>query len=95
MKTTIVVEDEGPAAAPPGARQEFAATSATDAGPAPTGGDGRATPSAGARGAGGIDGGVPPGWLIDAIAAAGGMASPASPEGIELLGWDAGAAPGR
>ena len=94
MKTTIVVEDEGPAAAP-GTRQELAATPATDAGPAPTGGDGRATPSAGARGAGGIDGGVPPGWLIDAIAAAGGMASPASPEGIELIGRDAGAAPGR
>jgi hypothetical protein len=38
-------------------------------------------------------GGVPPAWLVDGIAAAGGMKAPASPEGIDLGADDGGAAP--
>lgn len=86
MRTTIVVEDAvaGPSTAP-----EPAAQAPVNAG---------AGPVAGADGAPAgvsddLDGGTPPAWLIDEIAAAGGMTAPASPEGIELAGRDAGAAP--
>lgn len=41
----------------------------------------------------GFDGGMPPSWLVEAVAAAGGMSAPFSPEDIELAGLDAGAAP--
>ena len=42
---------------------------------------------------GALDGGMPPPWLVEAIAQAGGMTAPASPEDIELTGLDAGSAP--
>jgi hypothetical protein len=58
-----------------------------DAGAAP--GEDATTPGGGMAN----DGGVPPSWLLDGIAAAGGVKAPSSPEGIDLGGDDAGRAP--
>lgn len=90
MKTTIVIEDAGalqiaggttdaPPAAPP--------AQADDAGAAP-----HADSTAPSNGHA-YDGGVPPAWLVDGIAAAGGMKAPLSPESIHLGADDGGAAP--
>jgi|SRR5215207_3832940 len=101
MKTTIIIEDEASTVASHERSRPDAVASgpavaalreAIDAGAAP--GVGGSTPS----GEGGNDGGTPPGWLVDAIAAAGGMTAPPSPQGIHLganggSAQDAGAAP--
>jgi hypothetical protein len=95
MRTTIVVEDGGPAveaaAAPAPARQGAVDQAApVDAGVAPVVEGVRAVTDGSTRAA---DGGMPPSWLVEAIARAGGMTSPVSPEDIELAGLDAGSAP--
>ena len=99
MKTTIVVEDGevatlplGSSAAAPVQDISRASTSApVNAGAAPVGEVGQAGGQASSNGA--SDGGMPPPWLVEAIAQAGGMTAPASPEDIELTGLDAGSAP--
>jgi hypothetical protein len=82
MRTTIVVEDGGAPASRP---------APLDAGAAPTGEDGPSGAEVSARD--GANGGMPPAWLVEAIAEAGGMSAPSSPEDIELAGLDAGQAP--
>jgi hypothetical protein len=99
MKTTIVVEDGGvatlsfgsSAAAPIENDSRAPVSEPVDAGAAPAGGVGQAGAQASSNGA--TDGGMPPSWLVDAIAQAGGMTAPASPEDIEFTGLDAGSAP--
>lgn len=99
MRTTIVVENGG-AATVTGAEWRDATTPvpegpAVSAGPAPNDrGDGNAAaPTEDAA-----DGGPPPGWLVDAIAAAGGGAgpgtvgAPASTNGGGRTALDGGAA---
>jgi hypothetical protein len=101
MKTTIIIED----AAPTVASHETARPDAAAGGP-PVAAPGEAIDAGAAPGAGGStpagesgnDGGTPPGWLVDAIAAAGGVTAPPSPQGIHLgangaSAQDAGAAP--
>jgi len=99
MKTTIVVEDGGvatlsfgsSAAAPIENDSRAPVAEPVDAGAAPVGGVGQAGAQASSNGA--SDGGMPPSWLVDAIAQAGGMTAPASLEDIEFTGLDAGSAP--
>jgi hypothetical protein len=99
MKTTIVVEDGGVATLPFGSEAAAAVQSdprasqsaPLDAGAAPTGGVGQ--PGSEALSNGRSDGGMPPSWLVEAIAQAGGMTAPSSSEDIEPTGLDAGAAP--
>ena len=100
MKTTIVVEDGGVATLPIGSEaaavvpsdQRPLQSAPLDAGAAPTRGVGQ--PGSAALPDGASDGGMPPSWLIEAIAQAGGMTTaPSSPEDIELTGLDAGSAP--
>jgi hypothetical protein len=96
MRTTIVVEDAGPAVGASATAQVTAERSSlgqaapVDAGGAPVG-EGVQTGAGASSGA--SDGGMPPTWLVEAIAQAGGMTSPVSPEDIELAGLDAGSAP--
>jgi hypothetical protein len=74
MKTTIVVEDGGVVASQP---------ASVEAGAAPSEGVGQ--PATGAQ-----DGGMPPSWLVESIAQAGGVTVP---EDGDLTGLDGGAAP--
>jgi hypothetical protein len=97
MKTTIVVEDDGSATS--GAQTAAAVhgdsldarSAPVDAGAAPTGSAGQ--PAAGVSANGASDGGMPPPWLVEAIAEAGGMTGPSSPGNTGLTAADAGAAP--
>jgi hypothetical protein len=99
MKTTIVVEDGGvatlsfgsSAAAPVQSDSRASESAPVDAGAAPAVGLGQAGAQASPNGA--SDGGMPPSWLVEAIAQAGGMTAPTSPEDIEVTGLDAGSAP--
>jgi hypothetical protein len=99
MKTTIVMEDSeaatlsfGSSAAAPVKSDSPASESApVDAGAAPASGVGQVKAQASPDGA--SDGGMPPAWLAETIAQAGGMTAPASPQDIELTGLDAGSAP--
>jgi hypothetical protein len=93
MKTTITIEDGAASGAEasrvtPPSTEQHGKTAPIDAGAAASSG---ASASAEVS-AGGIDGGVPPAWLIDALAAEGAMPAPSSPEGIGLVDLDAGAA---
>jgi hypothetical protein len=99
MKTTIVVEDGGvatlsfgPSAAAPVQNDSRALESApVDAGAAPAAGVGQAGAQASSNGA--SDAGMPPSWLVEAIAQAGGMTAHTSLEDLEVSGLDAGSAP--
>jgi hypothetical protein len=98
MKTTIVVEDGGvatlsfgPSAAASVESDSRAESEPVAAGAAPAGGVGQAGAQASSNGA--TDGGMPPPWLVEAIAQAGGMTAPTSPEDSQLTGLDAGSAP--
>lgn len=79
MKTTIVVEDVSVATGPASVTADDARareSAPIDAGAAPTGPDDRRALGAGDLGA--ADGGQPPGWLVEAIARAGGLTTAAS-----------------
>jgi hypothetical protein len=99
MKTTIVVEDGGvatlsfgsSAAAPVQGDSRASASALVNAGVAQAAGLNQASAQSSSNGA--SDGGMPPSWLLEAIAQAGGLTAPASPEDIELTGVDAGSAP--
>ena len=92
MKTTIIIED---GSATPGAAVSDVALSSSEPRGEPPSVDAGAAPDAvgsASAPAGGIDGGVPPAWLIDALAAEGAMQAPSSPEGIDVADLDAGGA---
>lgn len=102
MRTTIVVEDSASAlessgaASVPGRSAAVEPAPPLDAGSAPVDDGSRVGGSSGASSGtsqAGFDGGMPPSWLVEAVAAAGGMSAPFSPEDIELAGLDAGSAP--
>ncbi|HEY5784197.1 MAG TPA: hypothetical protein VIT65_05430 [Microlunatus sp.] len=95
MKTRITIEDAALAVVPLRSAVRTAVPDqpeieSIDAGSAPRAGSPTAAPSSGIDVS---DGGTPPDWLVDAIAQAGGMTAPESPEDIEIAGLDAGPAP--